>query len=706
MLVSSTLTLGQITFILRAAIQILGFGGLFLIGYIILANSPRTASIKTHDVVNRAVSKSTFTKSSLFWALAALRGKTGDPRTPARLVVAIVLSVMYGAFVSLSDVGFLGFHACEVAGPSSFDRPSSVNTRDQAYNATVNATIAGNKLTSIPAYRCSSSTYTRFGENVTEHVCDSWQNSTYADAEFFSNLNSTDSDVLMPRQLRHYEQSRSQIIDFNTFYMGPGVHRVEQPTVQNGIAVFPHEQGVRAVFGVPILQPQRSVTLDKAMALEIDMGCTKLGIYADTSLDSISGGTDFFATNGSWRSFVGPSYMEDILSKAADDIRDLFRPIFNDSSLDSNGFLYGINASSFQESTAANVMVVYPPIEIDSALDKLDWIKGNCTASLRSRLNLPNDEDSSAVHFCNMLGLGGTILADGGVYVGMSRMVCASATQVNMVSAVISTNTDGSLNPLNFTRLPSDLNHVRADFFDVRSVNNGEDMAYVNYIPYDRFTLSDNPEGQTSHFISQEEDFSSIRTQGTGSGGGSVMIRVGSLMIDDGGHLSGEPATAALGLLKEGNDPIGFNVSLVPKWGGELGASYIINSLAYTGWAAENRPAFVVRSTGGKLATCYIPPYALGFLPLIVAAIFVAVWVLFLFLTSRIVGMKNLEYLYGGMTPFWGVISPHTTAQDTILGWENNPKPHLQLLVQGQPLLAGDETAARYIHSGSPVEKY
>ncbi|KAK7458751.1 hypothetical protein VKT23_009753 [Stygiomarasmius scandens] len=706
MLISSTLTLGQITFIFRAAIQILGFGGIFLIGYIILASSPRTASLKTHDIINRAVSKSTLTKSSFLWALAAIRGKTGDPRTPTRLVVAISLLVVYGAFVSLSDVGFLGFHACEVPGPSMFDRPNNVNSVDQARNATINATIAGNDLETIKVYRCSSATYTQFGPNVTEYICDSWQNSTYADASFFSNINTTDSDVLMPRQLRHYEQPRSAFIDLNTYYMGPGVKRVEQPTIQNGIAVFPHEQGVRTVLGVPTLEPQRSVTLDKTMALEVDIGCMRLGLYSDASLDSVSGGIDLFATNGTWRSFVGPDYMEDVLSKAADDIRDLYRPLFNESSLDSNGFITGFNDSFFQKSTTANVMSAAVSLDITDGSDKFEWIKGNCTASLRSRLNLTEYYPEDAPNYCNMLGLGGSIISDGGVYVGLSRMICATSTQINMVSATISSNADGSINPLNYTRIPADLHHVRASFFDVMQVNDGQDTQYTNFLPYDRFTLSENHQGETSHFISQYQDFSSIRIHGTGSGGGSVMPRVGSLMIDEALHLGNDPSTATLTVLDDGNDPITFNVSRVTTWGGELGASYILNSLAYTGWVAETRPPLLIQSTGGKLATCYTPPYALGFLPLVLTAVFVIFWVLYLLISSQLNGLKNLEYLYGGMTPFWGVVSPQTDAERTILGWENDPKPHLQLLNQGQPLLSGGETAARYVHSGSMVVKH
>ncbi|THU91689.1 hypothetical protein K435DRAFT_780587 [Dendrothele bispora CBS 962.96] len=486
--------------------------------------------------------------------------------------------------------------------------------------------------------------------------------------------------------------------------MGPGVKRIEQPTIQNGIAVFPHEQGVRAVFGVPQLQPQHSVTLDKAMVLEVEMGCMRLGLYSEASLDSISSGTDLFATNGSWRSFVGPDYMEDVLGKAVDDIRALYQPLYNESSLDSDGFMVGINSSLFQESTTANVMHTMLNMDIPDSNDQLTWIKGNCTASLRSRLNLTEYYPTDAPNYCNMFGLGGSIISDGALYVGLSRFVCAAATQVNMASVTISSNADGTVNPINMTRLPADLNHVRASFFDVMQVNNGQDTQYTDFVPYDRFTLSDNPDGETSHYITHSQDFSSIRVHGTGSGGGSAMTRVASLMIDDGLHLGNDPDTATLTVLNDGNDPITFNVSRVTTWGGEVGASYILTSLAYNGWAAENHDAVLVRSTGGKLGTCYSPPYALGFLPLVLAALIVIAWALYLLLTSHFTGLKNLEYLYGGMTPFWGVVSSHTDAEHTILGWENHPKPHLQLLIQGQPLVDG-ETAVRYVQSGSMVEK-
>ncbi|KAF5384718.1 hypothetical protein D9757_006272 [Collybiopsis confluens] len=697
MLISSSLTFGQVTFILRAAVQILGFGGIFLIGHILLASSPRTASLKTHDIINRAVSKSTFTKSSLIWVIATFRGKTGGPRTPPQLVVAISLLVLYGAFVSLSDVGFLGFHGCEVPGPSMFDRPNSVNNADQAYQMTMNATVAGNNLTSIKAYRCSSVTTTNFGGNVTEYVCDSWQNSTFANSSFFSVLNSTDSDILMPRQLTHEDQPRSAFIDLNTYYIGPGVSRIQQPTIQNGIAVFPHEQGFRSVFGVPNLSPQHSVSVDKAMALEVEMGCMALGIDSQHNLDAIGGGIDIFVTNGSWRAYFGPSYMEDILSKAADDIRAVYRPLFNESSLDSYGYLNGINSSSFTKSTIANILPIYLPFGISNSTDILNAIMGNCTSLLRSRLNLTDYYSDEAAQHCGMLGLGGTVNADdGNVVEGLARMVCATATQINMVSGKISTNPDESINLLDYTRIPADLNHLRASFYDIDETDwDGDgtlDTVFYNFDPYDRFTLSVNPHGSTSHYITQNRDFSDSRTTGTGSGGGA-MTRVASFMASSSSLILGGFSLSTLNILNDGNNPITFNVSRVTKWGGELGASYVLNSLAYSGWVAASRSPMLVLSTGGYSATCYDLPFALGFLPLVLTSGFLIFWTVYLLFRSRPIMPKNLEYLYGGMTPLRSVVFD-THGKDVILRWENDPQPHLEVLSEGQPLLDADETAA------------
>lgn len=218
MLITDALTIGQITFILRAAIQMLSYGGIFLISLIILGSAPRVASLKTHDIVNRIVGKSTVTTASIKWMFNYLRGRSGDPVMSNRLLVSVALLTSYGVFISLSDVGFLGLYTCSVAGPSIQDFPASVRTNDQAQSAVNAALVNGTDPSTVRAYRCDSIAVIHFG-NVTERNCTAWQNSTYADSTFFIGLNMTDSDVLMPRQLRHF--SRSQYIDLNSYYVGP-----------------------------------------------------------------------------------------------------------------------------------------------------------------------------------------------------------------------------------------------------------------------------------------------------------------------------------------------------------------------------------------------------------------------------------------------------------------------------------------------------
>ena len=85
MLVTEALTVGQITFILRAAIQDLSYGGLFLIGLLILANTPRASFLKTHNInlLNRLVGKFSFTLTSVkwIWGYIYIRGRTHNGTT-------------------------------------------------------------------------------------------------------------------------------------------------------------------------------------------------------------------------------------------------------------------------------------------------------------------------------------------------------------------------------------------------------------------------------------------------------------------------------------------------------------------------------------------------------------------------------------------------------------------------------------------------
>jgi hypothetical protein len=92
--------------------------------------------------------------------------------------------------------------------------------------------------------------------------------------------------------------------------------------------------------------------------------------------------------------------------------------------------------------------------------------------------------------------------------------------------------------------------------------------------------------------------------------------------------------------LDTGNSPITFNVSIVTKWGGQAGASYILASTGYNGWAARDTP-IVIYSTGGDFAVCYHPIYILGFLPLALTALFVIAWSTILFATSAFAGSTH-----------------------------------------------------------------
>jgi hypothetical protein len=67
------------------------------------------------------------------------------------------------------------------------------------------------------------------------------------------------------------------------------------------MVIYPHDTSFQAVFGVPQLAPQRKVTLDKAMALEVEVKCMTLDISSASALDTLklNVGIDVFRTSGS-----------------------------------------------------------------------------------------------------------------------------------------------------------------------------------------------------------------------------------------------------------------------------------------------------------------------------------------------------------------------------------------------------------------------
>lgn len=696
MIVSSSITIGQITFILRVAIQILAYGGLALIGRLILGNAPRVAPIDTHDVINRIVGASSATPSTAKWIFGRLRRNPSDPSPPTNLLIILFLSISYAVFVSLSDVGFLGFYTCSVPGPNTLNSPASVNSDEGARNLTLLNMVNGTNPTNVKAYRCNSAQLINFGDNVSENNCTEWRNSTYADRSLFDNINSTDSDLLMPRQLSHHNYPKAATFDLNSYYIGPNTKRVNAPTIQNGLAVDPQETGMRAVLGVPQLKANHKVDIDKTMALEVDVGCMTLGVNVVHDIDASGIGIDIFQTNGTWRKYTGPEYMRDVLTRTVDEVREYYQPFLNTSTLDSAGTMVGINGTNFVLSSAAAVRTWRMPTVGFGGTSPDIFAIGNCTEALKEKLKIPIVKNlATEGDMCNFLGIGGSIMLNGTALTGFSRMVCASAAQVNMVSATIAMDAQEKVS-INVTRLPSDLNFLEADWWDV--TYSGNDTIYNEFSPYHRYTLSDNPNGPTTHFIRHRRILLSDNHLGPGSAGYAIST-MGHLVLGPNGAFT-DVDYAGLGLLEQGFEQIDITTNAVSRWVGQVAASYVFSSMGYNGWAARSSAPILVRSTGGVAGTCYKGPYALGFFPLVFSAAVVACWAVFMILGSSFFGSGPLKKAYGGLGPYVGAICPGAPPKEVLLAWESTPRPGLHIVSKGSPVVgAPDGTALKYMKS-------
>lgn len=700
MIISDSITVGQLTFILRVAVQILSYGGIAVIIIILLGTTPRVAPVSSHDVVNRVVGSETTTKYAGLWLLRRLRRNQTHPATPTALLFIILLYVSYTLFVSVSDIGFLGFYACSVPGRNIMERPASVSSEDAARSLIALNLVNGTDPNAVRAFRCSSSQLVHFG-TVTENNCTSWQNSTYAESTIFSGLNSTDSDTLMPRYLTNniIVNANASTFYLNSCYIGPGTKRVKTTTTQNGIIVDPLETGVTAVFGVPQLTPDTKVSVDQTLALEVEVGCMTVGVYAEQSLvSSFSTGFDVFATTGSWRKYTGPDYMLDTLTNITDQVRAYFEPFFELSTLDSSGHMH-TNSTTIPLTPAANVYYWNLP-DLNGTLGNSPQsaLLGNCTQLLQNQLGITTNYDKlSQGSMCSFLGVGGSISSDGVAFTAYSRMVCATATQVNMVSATAAMDEQGNLS-LNSTRLPSDLNYLVADYWSTHQ-QPGDVTEYLNADPIERFTLSSNPNSPTSHYIAHRSETPGTDDASLGSPGNAISS-IGHILLDVDGALDGTPGYAGLTLLDQGFNQLNFTPSMVTEWAGQVGASYVLTSLAYNGWAALDSKAVEVVSTGGQAGTCYKPLYAIGFLPLVLAAAVVTAWAFVLVFKSSLFSSTSLKEGYGGISPFVDAIHPGVPPNKTILAWESTPKLHLQAVSKGEATMDNPSgTALGYLKS-------
>ena len=696
MILSESLTIGQITFVLRVAVQILSYGGLAVINLLILGNAPRVAVIDTHDVINRVVGASTANSSSATWILNRLKSRRKDPISSTNLLIALFLSLSYAAFVALSDIGYLGFYACSIPGPTIFDSPASVTSDDAARALVAGNMVNGTDPSTIKAYRCNAVEPIDFG-NFTLNGCTAWHNSTYADTTWFNGINSTDTEILMPRQFSQHTNPTSDAPPLNSYHYGPTTQRLTTPTIVRGLALEPHEAGLRVVIGVPQLTQQREVELSKVMALEVDVGCMDLGIYSQHNIDTLGNGIDFFATTSNWRKYTGPDYLRDVLANTTDTIRQFYRPFFNESSLDSGGFIYGINRTTSLLSGAANIARFTLP---GSNIDTANYIIGNCTQNLQSQLGIPAPTNGRS-RMCGFLGMGGSFSAEGQRYQGLSRMVCATATQLNMVDATIVVDAGNKLS-INLTRLPSDVNHLHADYWDARK--DGNDTRFVTFDPYDRFTLAYNPTSPTTHFITQYDMPLTDNTLGPG-GGGNALNLIGDMMLASDSALN-NVEYAALALLEEGFDEVDIartSTKRTTQWSAQLGASFILGSVGYNGWAARQGSQVPVLSTGGKTGSCYAPLYGFGFVPLVFAAAAVMICAIVTFVRTSLSDAKSLGLAYGGLRPYVDVMCPGAPVEDTLLVWEKAPELHLKVVSQGDLVLGsenGSGTALRDFKAG------
>ena len=693
LVISHHLTTGQITFILRAIIQILSYGGLFLIGLIILGCTPRAAPLETHDMINRVVGKSTATKASLKWISRRILGKNRDVNHSSFLFVALVLSLLYGLFVSLSDIGFIGLEACTIAGSSYEDFPASIKSEADA-RALVNLSMLnGTDPNSVHSYRCDSSDDFVFNVNVSERICNHWHNSTYGNTDEFKALNNTDSDVLMPRNLARYNYSRSDIFDLNVYFVGATGLTVMEPTIQGGIATLPHATGVKMLVGVPQLSAQQKVTIPKTMAIEVDVGCLPLGTVGSRDTASAGAlGLDFFVPDEKYKAqrdakYTGPSYLKAPLEKTADAIRDVIRPLFNSSKTTANGYLISINSSygTFDWQTSVGSWIL-PRIHGNSTSQEQSYILGNCTQLVHAALKVtpPPSSIISSPHACSVFQMRGSFFDTGSVIQGHSEMVCATSTSVNMVSAQLEVDAGGRLITSDLTRIPSDLNIVYASYYEVlHDKPSPGDTTWSNMAPIQRFTLADNPSGDLQHFIFQQRALAGASattlTQGIGSAG-YIISRVASSIIGV------SPLDDATLSLVDSNyfSANNFSTAIVTKWAGGVGASYLLASLGYHGGAALGKEAFLVRSTGGEVATCYNPRYGIAFLPLILSAILILLWSFYMLVVAKLRETKKTEEKYGGLAPIIVSPIPGKPTKDTVLAWDDNgDHSHLRAMIHG-----------------------
>ena len=691
-------TIGELTFILRVAIRILTYGGLFLLGFIILGHAPYTGSVETHDVLNRTVGKATATKASLKWIRARLFNSKKDPSASRFLVLAILLSLSYSLLSLLTDVGFIGLQPCEISGSPFNDFPASVKATSDAQDLMAKNMVNGTDPANVRSYRCEGSTPRDIG-GAEYQVCTSWLNTTFADAETFKKLNLSDTDSLFPRTLGRYKYRNSDAFDLNMYFVGTQGQPLWNATLERGLAIVPHDAGVRMVVGVPNLGLQQRVTIPQTTAVEVDVTCMPLGIaaldsataFGDNSFDMLQVDEPYKATRLNRSS--GPEYLRDFLPKYADQVRDLVRPLFNVSTLN-NGYITSFNRSTSNQGWQTTVeRYTIPTVGVPSTSSpSLSDVLQACSDEVQTGTSALIPRSRTYSRACGLYRLKGSFAENSIITLGHSVMLCATATQVNMVSAVVNKDADGTVTA-NITHIPSDIRMMQADYYDVTQTQPMSTTEPARWGSIMRYTHTANPNGQPRHFIFQRYDGRTTPfglAHGVGSAG-QILSLVGSAVLNVG---SGAGDEATLSLINPAYMSIDvFRASYVTRWAGAVGAAFLYHSLTYNPWVSLGQSELTVQRTGGVKATCYNPPYGLAFLPLVLAAVFVLLWYFLLLLGRRIFGTKVVEQMYGGLGP--AIVTPYPIKRnpDDLYVWQGAEgcDPHLVAVTNGTPVVGNQK---------------
>lgn len=701
------LSIGQITFIVRAGIQVLSLGGALLLGILVLSNTPRKASIHLHDLINRVVGKSTLTKSSLIWLAQHARQKDTEVPSSPGFYVAFTLFTLYAGLVAIADVGFLGFHPCSVPFGDTFDTPLSVTTPEQALASMSALMVNGTDPADLVSFRCGASDLV---ESEQRWRCTDRQNSTYADQTFFSSLNSTDSDILMPRLLRHVP--RTDDFYLTSYLQSPRGSLVKQPIISNGVLLYPQTSGLSVVVGVPSLGREQKISLEKTLSVEVEVGCLSLGIrsvqnknYLDfgnniLGPDPILGSADIFEVD--WTpNYHGPDAFRKTLTEYAQLVRDSDRTRFNESSL-KDGFLLGNYSVLGHDVAAVESPGTY---EIGRNLSAL-WAV-NCSRSLGESIGVAPEMFTSTSVGCKPMQLTGSSTRNGQMYAEASHMLCASGTHLSMTSGTVEVSKEGVIS-LDLQKYPTDMHTVRQDIGHVVGPTNETHNGLWFHDPSFRFTLSEsnNASGKMHHYLPFLPPWTPIdnqRSYGLGSAGYLLTILSGTVL-----ESASSVEHTGLSYLDNGYEQYEMTPEVITRWGGQVAASTFLNVMSYNPWVALSRGPIRIVSTGGKQATCFKLQYIAGFIPLLTAAVVIIMWTIFnFFFCSSYKRWQDRQDLYGGISPLLAWTHREEIPKDEQMILKGYPQLHLAPLSDDDhDEMSETTTAIEYLEKVSESKAY